>query len=1859
MSNTKYLFGLNINSNEPLSNHKIVLGDTDMLSYNMEWSDFKRFLSTDLTDYATETFVTSQGYLTSHQDLSIYAVKSEIFNGDYNDLINKPLLDDFATKSYIDEKNFLTEHQDLSDYATKNWVNEQPNTIIQSNWTQTNTSEPDYIKNKNPYLHGKEFTLSDTYAIGTLGWQLTPGDNLENAFGKVEYALDKLLVRDDGHIIVIILDNGIRKDGSIIITDSEGLVVYNGNTLDGTLSTDLEYGKYTIEIVMVGYDILKTSVIVDNYDADNDIVNNTAINVDVAGFDSTITFEVEPSIIPELTSFTINDGALTSSSSNLRLNLASLGIIDYIMVSQDPSFSNTTWINCTDVSNYAYTFNYISEITLELFVKVKNSKGESNVISSSINMINGITRSDSTDTYNDILTALDSVIESYPSGLTEDVELNVVSEVYNTSIYKFLSEISNFNTNTIYTLTINGNNLLTINCVTNGGFRLDYCDNIIFNGINFVNVASMKDLKPPEQTPAFFINRCNNIIVNNCSINGDWLTDSSYKGWYAVIVKNNNNFTISNTIIEGFGLTVITVKDTNSVTFKNITIQDCPIDRGKISQPSLVELSNIENFVVQDSIIDGLGMDTCFSGNNIMYATFERTKLFNCPGEIISFTNTTPSSLFALRNCLIYNNLTAPYYSWTKQQIVLGTIDVVEVTNNTVQITPVNGNNLYAVFIRDTSGKIGTLNSYNNIFDIDCSVFELNNGQARVFDLLSLDVLNSDYNIYRDYSTDLDEISNLMMIISDETSPVYIARINSLSMLRSLGADLNSTVIDVSTPLFINNDFTQLDQTIIDIPINYDKAPLYDIDKMLANTISNLGCKYNGAILGTPTNVIKYIGNDIVSNVIFTQDDTNYSTYSKSLLLLSIDKYDDDNVYKWKFENSNGDIYIYYGNNIGVYLPSFLTEDNLYESDAIYSIEISDDTTNTVYNDALDIKQALPISNFNVSNYFPEIGTEINLTNISSDNDVNTWTLDDGTDITTSSELNESVTITTAGAITEKLEISNTITTDTHIETIYGIESPDNAYYKFEVSNTVCRNGETINITPILLYSNPNEHTVDINIYTEDDTLFQTISNVTTTVTTNPLPIDRYTVILTATTGTNVVEYKQIRIITVTPSLQNREDAYEFVLVDTETVYENNGVYTNDITDEDGISPGDTIVVSLPPDYTEEQFFRIRLDNLHGTAEAPIILTIDQPTKLTMNFSSWYGLFIGNCSHIILDGRGYQNIDTGFYITGINDDESVSGVQVGNGSTYIETHNFEFSYTGFAGMVCKTDPVANDPDHWRGNYYMESTTLHNCYFHDTRSEGIYYGYYSMDTKTGKNDNGETVTYRAHEMRDTKVYRNRFIRNGWDAIQLNNATGDTVIHDNYIESFAVYGEADQNTGMSLGLEGKIFNNIINGGSGLGIQCSALGKLDIYNNVISGTPEGSPSLYLLSTILTPEQNVNGTEENDIPITVYNNTLISNGITSTVGAQNVCQYNNFKLINNVYLSTSLFSGQATDTMELWETNSSNNILLVEDDYDLYKIASMTKSDYNIYTDSSLTTGGLLIGDQYDIRGFKNWYSTDKFIGAYAGIIELSDSVLELKSILINGGDSETNDKNVTINITFLGSPLYIMLSEDSEFTDSTWELYSPGDINYKLISSNGDITVYCKIKNDSITSETVSSTITYSERKHILINLNQYDGYVVPELWNDFVSGGIIPIPTGLTLIDLTDQYGDETSLYLEVTKQFDETSSNYTETETYIYDSLVCRINWSSTGDEPSELTLKGCDDTKTYNITLYAVRNYVDKDYILSVNGVEKSYNADTIHTTDEVVTWSNVSPVSGSIIVQAIAGEGPAHIGLLDIWENE
>ena len=128
-----------------------------------------------LEGYATQQWVTDQGYLTQHQDLSTYAKKADI-----------PSLEGYATEQWVNSKNYLTSHQSLEDYATK----EQLSTKANKEHTHLLNDITDYVA-PNLSIYAKKTDIPSLEGYATEQWvtnkgYLTSHQSLEDYYTKTQ-----------------------------------------------------------------------------------------------------------------------------------------------------------------------------------------------------------------------------------------------------------------------------------------------------------------------------------------------------------------------------------------------------------------------------------------------------------------------------------------------------------------------------------------------------------------------------------------------------------------------------------------------------------------------------------------------------------------------------------------------------------------------------------------------------------------------------------------------------------------------------------------------------------------------------------------------------------------------------------------------------------------------------------------------------------------------------------------------------------------------------------------------------------------------------------------------------------------------------------------------------------------------------------------------------------------------------------------------------------------------------------------------------------------------------------------------------------------------------------------------------------------------------------------------------------------------------------------------------------------------------------------------------------------------------------------------------------------------------------------
>ena len=137
----------------PASDGEYVLTGTrngDSVTYS--WETAQGGGSTpDLSSYATKTWVTEQGFLTEHQDLSGYALKSEIPDvSGYALKSEVPSLIGYATETWVESKGYALQSEipDMSGYALKSEIPSLTGYATESWVTSQGYTTQTYVDNK-------------------------------------------------------------------------------------------------------------------------------------------------------------------------------------------------------------------------------------------------------------------------------------------------------------------------------------------------------------------------------------------------------------------------------------------------------------------------------------------------------------------------------------------------------------------------------------------------------------------------------------------------------------------------------------------------------------------------------------------------------------------------------------------------------------------------------------------------------------------------------------------------------------------------------------------------------------------------------------------------------------------------------------------------------------------------------------------------------------------------------------------------------------------------------------------------------------------------------------------------------------------------------------------------------------------------------------------------------------------------------------------------------------------------------------------------------------------------------------------------------------------------------------------------------------------------------------------------------------------------------------------------------------------------------------------------------------------------------------------------------------------------------
>lgn len=767
----------------------------------------------------------------------------------------------------------------------------------------------------------------------------------------VKDVLDQILQVTSGLIDINIRDGNYPVHAECRLTNATtGQQIGLSTDQTGKISAMVPVGKYSITVIAPAYNVVGMVIIRDNDTTDNSIIAGATIdNVDIGFFDTVVEIFAEPVELPTLNAMQINNGAATASDKTLNISLDVAGVANEYCISTNSTFTGAEWRSLTS-KNFQFVFEYLTNITLTLYVKVRNTLGESDVLSATIEMRNGIYRSDSSKSYNSISDCIKDIKSDYGENLTQDVTVTVESSVINHTDTTYALTIEHFNENSPYYLTIDGNNNLDHHCNTAGGWKFRFVSNLIIKKVRFHDVSNLFNISTPEQMAALFIEGegdapISNIILEDIYIDGLHISND-YRGTYGIVVKNIQNLTFNRVEMINIGAIGFVGSNLTAVTFTNCNIHDMTVRRGVTSQPCIVGFNKIEVLLIEDTTFDGAGMDTIFILVSVDRIISRRSRFINAMSEAFRTSGTQLAHLFEFDACYIDNCLNYAYYPWTKYIITFSNVDRLVLKNNTFVLTPVNGSSYYTKLF--AGGKVNIIESHNNIFDMDFGIFNNNSGEAVIYSIGNIVTLQSDYNVYHDYSADNDKLANMLALTGKDTSYLQLYRTYKLSAFQALGQDLHSTIIQHTQKLHVGNDKTILDPIVsANIVIDRNYLPKYDIAH---NTLSdfttggNVGCGYIDAIVPSDVVTVECDGIDLYDDKHFLLSNGTEEIYSNTDVILIPETGSKGDIYRFDIYKSGDAIPVLTKCGVAMLINLLSQVDpntGQYAGDQSYDIEIN------------------------------------------------------------------------------------------------------------------------------------------------------------------------------------------------------------------------------------------------------------------------------------------------------------------------------------------------------------------------------------------------------------------------------------------------------------------------------------------------------------------------------------------------------------------------------------------------------------------------------------------------------------------------------------------------------------------------------------------------------------------------------------------------------------------------------------------------------------------------------------------------------------------------------------------------------
>lgn len=578
------------------------------------------------------------------------------------------------------------------------------------------------------------------------------------------------------------------------------------------------------------------------------------------------------------------------------------------------------------------------------------------------------TRSDLTNNtvFNSLKLAVASLVADYGDNLTEDVTIKCTKQGVQYRINNFEKKIdhynlklSNFNQNSMYKLTIDGDNILTVDGNGLGGFNISSVDNLIIKNITFRNCYNWEGNYAPEFLPAINIyssgDTLNNVLIENVTINGQSTKtpSSSYRTFYGIYVKDYRNVTIKDCNINNVGWNAVKITNANSALVTKCFLHG-NLNSGMSGHPYIIVASGIDLLKIMDCEITAPTFNEFLMKiGNVDDFTVQRNNIHDSAGGLVAFE--VPIKMTSVK--IAYNSMQSimlrPLYSWDCTWIKMnGKYTKVQFSNNYVSTSSA----YYQEFIFRGSADMDQFISVNNIF-----VDRNSTAKVKLYSIGYAENIISRRNIYK-FPNGCEYWAISALKAETDLAGVRLSKFEQAQSY--LGVDEDSWVIPTQTILLsesggtknaLTSDAAQTYRSLSEYTDDFDITYHYQ-DK----TNTPVGCENIDAISFDETSedalviLNSAIGFElpIANGVNLTLQELNlpnstfdlstkYVTPANTLLLIKQESVNRNNVPEWEIESQNGAHRVLgIGKTIAIELEINSDENGEFVSNNTYDIKI-------------------------------------------------------------------------------------------------------------------------------------------------------------------------------------------------------------------------------------------------------------------------------------------------------------------------------------------------------------------------------------------------------------------------------------------------------------------------------------------------------------------------------------------------------------------------------------------------------------------------------------------------------------------------------------------------------------------------------------------------------------------------------------------------------------------------------------------------------------------------------------------------------------------------------------------------------